>query len=146
MKHCSVAGCNSPVFGKGFCRFHQYLRKDIKKTIKVKVDSGYVRACRMVDADPGKTNCVFCGRSILGPADHHHTEGREGDNLCDAKKLYRAHRKCHNEYHHSSVSSLLGCEWYKSFLRRIEIELPEVYNREIRRIEKSGNIMLFFCF
>ena len=146
MKQCSVEGCKSPVFGKGYCRYHQYLRTDTKKNIKVRVDSGYVKACKIVDSDSRKRNCIFCGRPILGPADHHHTEGREGDNLCDAEKLYRAHRKCHNEYHHFSVSSLLGGEWYRSFLRRIKVALPEVYKREVRRLDKAGIIMPFFLY
>lgn len=31
MKKCSADGCSYPVFGKGFCKNHQYLRKDLKK-------------------------------------------------------------------------------------------------------------------
>lgn len=151
MKYCNVEGCNSPVWGKGYCRYHQYLRSDIKRKIKVKVEPAYVRACRIVDADPNKSWCVFCGRPILGAADHHHTEGREGENLCNTAKLYRAHRRCHDEYHHLSVAALLDTFWYRSFLLRIKTQLPEVYKREVKRLEKSGLkiptgvLCLFLC-
>ena len=138
MKYCNVEGCNSPVFGKGYCRYHQYLRTDIKRKIKVKTDSGYDKACKMVNADPDKKNCVFCNRPIRGQADHHHTEGREGDNLCDVGKLYRAHRQCHTEYHQYSISELFKTIWYLSFLTRIKTKLPAVHKREMMRIEKSG--------
>lgn len=144
MKICNVDGCNSPVFGKGYCRYHQYLRTDTKRKIKVKVDSGYVKACKKVDADPDKKNCLFCDHSIRGRTDHHHTEGREGDNLCDAVKLYRAHRRCHDEYHHMSVDELANTGWYHPFLIRIRTKLPEVFKREVRRIEKSGRDVSVF--
>jgi len=29
-KVCAINGCNNPVFGKGFCKKHQYLRTDKK--------------------------------------------------------------------------------------------------------------------
>lgn len=151
MKTCNVDTCNSPVFGKGYCRYHQYLRTDTKRQIKVKIDSSYLKACKTVDADPDKKNCVFCDHPIRGQVDHHHTEGREGDNLCDARKLYRAHRQCHTEYHQLSESGLLETLWYKPFLARIKTKLPIVHQREIRRIEKSGItirgiVCLFLCF
>ena len=36
MKTCKKPGCDRPVFGGGYCKYHQYLRKDIKKGIKAK--------------------------------------------------------------------------------------------------------------
>lgn len=35
-KICSVYQCNYPVFGKGFCKIHQYKRTDKKITVKKK--------------------------------------------------------------------------------------------------------------
>jgi len=31
MKLCEKSGCSNPCFGKGYCKFHQYLRPDIKE-------------------------------------------------------------------------------------------------------------------
>ncbi len=36
MKTCKEHGCPYPVFGKEYCKFHQYLREDYKKTHTLK--------------------------------------------------------------------------------------------------------------
>jgi len=38
MKQCCVKDCKYPVFGKGFCKLHQYLRDDIVKKVRSVTD------------------------------------------------------------------------------------------------------------
>ena len=35
-KLCIVPGCNNPIWGKGYCKNHQYLRSDISTAISNK--------------------------------------------------------------------------------------------------------------
>lgn len=42
MKQCKAEGCALPVFGKGYCKRHQYLRSDLTPFNPSKAKSGYV--------------------------------------------------------------------------------------------------------
>ena len=90
MKLCKVEGCSNPVWGKGYCKYHQYLRTDIstpKKTQKTIRKLSVKRAVQneayislknksVLEArKKGKIKCFFCNKDINGIPDWHHLEG-----------------------------------------------------------------------
>ena len=68
----------------------------------------------------------------------HHLMDKHGDLLSDTQNIRPAIRIFHNDYHQKSISFLIEQKWYRDFLVRIEEDFPEVYEKEMRRINKSG--------
>lgn len=142
MRTCNYDGCEYPVFGGGFCKYHQGYRTDKKNKSKVFRKSEplklYIDACKNVDKSPDGRYCVFCGKPIgEGRADHHHLLGRVGDKLCDESLLKTAHRLCHATYHSLNVKQLYTISWYPDFVTRLKHISMEAYEKELRRISKS---------
>lgn len=157
MKLCSH--CDKyPVFSKGLCRFHQYLRVDRPKTpfralslksgSKIPSESkrrseervSYKQVCDEIDREAiseKRFDCFFCGGAIQGKADHHHLLGREGENYTNKELLVLAHNRCHvYQYHTCSVSQLVATGWYGGFLVRLREKSDKAFAKEMKKIEK----------
>ena len=110
-KFCLEDGCNNPRFGKGFCKWHQHRRTDLKtkqqpqKRINPISDkltyklSAYrpLRDAYMKD----NPDCEICGKPSN---DLHHKAGR-GKFLCDVTTFMAVCRKCHNFIHENPKKS-----------------------------------------
>lgn len=154
MKLCKVEGCNNPVWGKEYCKNHQYLRKDISRSISKKP----IKAIRKFSVKRNEQNkdylllkeeavaegrkkghiiCFFCNKKIQGIPDWHHLDGREEDKLTDTDKLVFVHRKCHSNIHNMSYDhlSLLPC--YNGYLDRLRAIAEYLYLREYEKRHKT---------
>ena len=131
LKKCSVKNCNFNVFGKGFCKNHQYFRNDIVKSIpkkskkRAKQETKYSKDLKK-ERD---LYCIFCGRLNNETIERHHLTGRE-DNLLNNPKYYKdIHHKCHDEYHTLPYSKFMTLWYYPQFMRRLR-EIDEyIYNK-----------------
>lgn len=101
-KTCTADNCSYPVWGKGFCRNHQYMRTDNKKPKKPKFRSAKEQD-RLNNYYPIREeylqtypNCEFpeCGNYST---DIHHMMGREGDLLFNTK-YFAALCRMHHRY------------------------------------------------
>lgn len=86
--------------------------------------------------------CFFCNAKLHDTedikADCHHTLGRDGDLFAEWSNLFFAHRICHTNYHDKSVEWLMKTKWYLKFIDRLAKYNREVYNQELRRLNKAG--------
>ena len=97
MKICSVETCNNYVFGKGYCKNHQYLRNDIKKSIN-KISEKQIENLKEYSKVRKEyltknLKCEFPGCNQVS-TDIHHMKGRIGELLTDTsffKALCRTH-------------------------------------------------------
>ena len=154
-KKCKVDNCNSDVFGKGYCRKHQYLRDDIVKGIKklqkrikpmsdkrkeqndiyLSIKEDMLHKAKI----DGNYRCFFCGKPFDKDyiPDIHHLIGRKEDDLTDRDYLVLVHRECHTEYHSYTVKQLMNTSWYNNFLNKIEVMYPDVYSKELNKQLKA---------
>ena len=87
--------------------------------------------------------CFFCNRPLdndLDIIDTHHALGRVGKLLTDYRNIFFAHRQHHTDYHSMSVKQLFSQYWYKDFLLRLKRVNKNVYNQELRKLQKAGVI------
>ena len=163
MKTCKAPGCRYPVFSHGYCRVHQWMRKDEKHLMKAskqrsrkkwanipsvskkrsKQLKSYSELCEEMDKRAVANKeyvCFFCGGEVEGRADHHHLNGKENQRLTNDKYLVLAHRKCHSDYHSLSVEKLMKKDWYEGFLDRLLTKSRFLYRKEIIKQEKAGLI------
>lgn len=104
-----------------------------------KLNEKYKIVCEEIKSNPKNHRCFFCDWGVDPRfVDVHHKMGRDGDLMVDKNNLVLAHRGCHLHYHQLKVKYLLECKWYREFLNRIRISDPEVYQKELRRLEKGG--------
>lgn len=110
-KSCKKEGCNNPRFGKGYCKFHQYLRQDFNKKkaprkrispisdkLKDELKSYRIVRDRYMYEHP---NCEIC----MNPSqDLHHKKGR-GKHLSDIKYFMAVCRICHIFIHENPKKS-----------------------------------------
>lgn len=145
-KVCKVQGCNNFVFGKGYCRYHQYLRVDKRRSRipkwsrkRARQEQEYRRLIAEIDREAkakGEYKCFFDGEQIDGRADHHHLKGRDGDLLTEKKYIVLAKRKNHLDYHHRPVAWLKEQWWYEDFLKRL-LDLSDfLYLKELKKQDK----------
>jgi len=141
VKTCKHINCFFPVFGGGYCKYHQYLREDVvrKKPVKskrrIEDEKRYNQICREIDRE--NLPCFFCGKPIKGRADHHHIMGRSGRRYLDKKYIVRVHRKCHNQHKYYTVDQLKQTDWWEKYLHRVQKECPEAYQQELKRIYRA---------
>lgn len=160
-KTCNKDGCDYPVFGKGFCKSHQYLRTDKKKknVTKKRTYINPISKKRKGDNEKyfevktlkkkaliecNEWRCFF-SESIIDSdqiPEWHHLCGKEGSLLYEYDNIFPAERRYHTAYHHWDIGKLLKERWYMDFLVKIE-ELSKssetmkcVFDKETRRIEK----------
>ena len=99
-KQCLVKGCNYNVFSKGYCKSHQYLREDIKKSIpreskkRAVENRQYSKETRVAFFEkPENKSCKICGKEAT---DIHHMKGRVGKLLNDMRFMIGLCRSCHS--------------------------------------------------
>ena len=146
MKICEAIGCSWPVFGGGYCRNHQYLRKDKKlKRLKYKSEKRkreekeYKRICNELDAEAkaaGRWVCFFCDGELGYTCTHHHLRKR-GKFYLAKDFIVLVHALCHNKYHASSQKELAKETWYEDFLIRLKKKDEILYNKELNKKLKS---------
>jgi len=90
-----------------------------------------------------KNKCFFTDKIIdpVGPVPHfHHTLGRDGELLADMNYAFPCYFKPHREYHdlRYEYKDLEKIEWYFSWLQRMKTELPIIYHKEMRLIERAN--------
>jgi len=107
-KPCKKEGCNNPRFGKGYCRYHQYLREDKKSSAPKK--RSYIkpvsdnRAEELAIYRPRRDKYMLdnpkcecgCGRDS---EDLHHKNGRRGKMVYNIKYFMAVARVCHTKIH-----------------------------------------------
>lgn len=149
---CSYCG-KWPVFGGGFCRYHQYRRrmaggdqhkrKSPTKSPKRKEDEKrYTEICKELEAelraqDPkGRIFCFFSGDEIPGAISWHHLRGR-GVRLKDREYLVPTINANHLDYHFLPWDKWSAKPWHHEFMARLKEKDIETYNKELRRGEKA---------
>lgn len=157
-KTCKAVGCDNFIFGKGYCKSHQYMRDDvdvtdrskkkprqrIKYSSKKRIDENelYKEAKMIVRSElleSGQWKCFFSNEDLpVGFNEFHHLEGKEGALLYLTTNIRPGIRKFHTQYHHFNISQLLQTEWYVDFLKRIRYVYPQVIRIESRRFDKAG--------
>jgi len=155
VKVCKCIWCNNPVFGGGFCKYHQYKRlPDIKEEYvkqQTKRKAIKPRSKKMVEKmalynqlkdkaltearEKGPVRCFACNKERKGFVDWHHTEGRD-EYLLETTKMVFMHRQHHNDIHNLSVIHLMKKSWYNIYLQNLKFFNPELYEREIEKRNK----------
>lgn len=131
MKTCNKDGCSNPVFGGGYCKFHQYLRSKPPKKIRKYSPkrqsqvSSYLHDRKLfLDElrDTEEWRCFFCGVAFKfnDNPDVHHLRGRDDDLITNTKYWVVAHTNCHVEMWHGKALSILeNIWWFDSFKKRL---------------------------
>jgi hypothetical protein len=165
MKTCAKNGCNNPVFSNSFCRIHQWMRKDEKylnsKRFKtrspVKRDKippkskkrkeehiRYLDQIKMFwfECVEKKANyCFFCGESSDKMLTIHHLKGRTGHYYLDKEWWVWGHNECHvDKYTMMPYDQLKEEWWYNAFLTRLAEKSMELFNKELKRADKSQKL------
>lgn len=126
---------------------HQNKRKSIrKKSLKRIVDERkYIEIRerkRDFQKEKGIYRCFFCNAPLIDTEEEkaycHHAMGRDGDLFTEWSYLFFAHFNCHSDYHDKSVEYLMKTKWYLKFIDRLERFNRDVYNQELRRLNKAG--------
>ena len=159
-KICKECGTPQYIFSKGLCRrcwgksqkqplsLRQTPYKPLspvkrynipKRTPKrLNQEREYSIICEVIDREAkesGQWKCWFCGgefRKDYKP-DHHHVNGRDGDQLTMKKGIKLAHRSCHKSYHDRPVAKI---RWFNDWLERMRYERPDLYEKEKLKLEK----------
>lgn len=102
-KTCKADGCKNPVFGGGYCKYHQYHRKD-KKLVKIpplsttrKEDKKVYMTLRKVFLSTRKECQIKAPGCSKKATCVHHKAGRVGKNYLDVSKWMAACVHC-NDY------------------------------------------------
>ncbi len=159
MKTCIEIGCNSPQFGGGLCKYHQYKRRmrdgdlykpkpRVKKPPREskKRKEEHVRYSQQIkmfweESVTNKTNyCFFCGELMKKRDSIHHTRGRTGDYYLDKDWWVNAHNSCHLMFHSQMVEKLEEQSWYTGFLERLLKLDQSLYDKQTGKKEKSNKL------
>lgn len=156
MRTCSK--CDKPVFGGGYCKYHQYVRhmrggdlykpkprqksnipKESKKRKKEKIRYSEQIKLFWIESVENKTDfCFFCGVHMAHRDNIHHLKGRTGDYYLDKEWWVNAHNKCHVEdYHQSDYEHLSKQLWYPQFLQRLKSKDSGLWQKEINKKDKD---------
>lgn len=85
--------------------------------------------------EKGWITCIFCDRTVTGGPDIHHANGRDDERILNKSDWLFAHNKCHvHEYHSMSWQNIW---WWEGYLERIKHSHSHIYEKEIRRMNKS---------
>ena len=157
--------CDRPVFGGGFCKYHQFRRRmqngdkfkrkaPVKKRIpqeskKRKVEhKRYLEQVSMFKEEnkiDGTYYCYLSGEefddSIDGFCTVHHLRGRTGNYYLDKEFWILARNKYHLDvFHRMTIDELKKYEWWKPFLERLRAKDLHSYYKLLKRIEKSEEL------
>lgn len=160
MKQCNEPNCSNPPFNE-FCRYHQFRlymqggrlhkpkgrtkSKIPRESAKRKEDKKYyTQNCKeltqeLKDANNGRLFCFFSGREITGTPIYHHLRGRSGDFYTDKKYLVPCINKYHLMYHFTPIQELIKETWFPEFLIKLREKSEDLYNKEMRKQDKSIN-------
>ena len=155
-KNCKMEGCTSPLYARGWCRFHygtEYLLgKQSEKPSKSYIIPRYKakRASQVTkyhskrkafiiaerEAHPrNKIFCIFCDKEIYGEPSLHHAMGRDDESILDESFWFLSHNNCHvHEYHSKSYNNI---PWWRNYMYRMELINPKVYQKDLLRESKS---------
>ena len=154
MKICEKEGCNNPIFGGGYCSFHQYLRNKLPKNKpkrKAIPSLSKRRSLQLTEyraikeemiaeaKEKGPIRCFASGEKIYGIPEIHHLDGREEDALTDRPNLVFIKRKYHHMLHDLSIDKLMKERWYDTFLNNLKERNPRLYVKEIHKRTKLLN-------
>ena len=159
MKTCQAEGCNSPQFGGGFCKYHQFRRKmrggdshQYKpRQKKIATESPkrkeekkyYTQHCKELEQEireqnDGRIFCFFSGLEITGRISWHHLKKRTGDFYIDKQWLVPSINWYHTEgYHFAKYEWLMEQPWYEGFLQRLKEKDEGLWMAELKKKEKS---------
>jgi hypothetical protein len=115
----------NPKMSKGLKLYEKV--KEVKK--KDMIEGGYYR-------------CFFSNKPLDENVSWpwHHALGRKGSLLYEYKNIFPCIDEYHKEYHDLSVQALMRTEWYPRFFERVRKQNRNVYNKELRRMNKGGII------
>jgi len=102
----------------------------------------YAQACKSLEKEiralnNGKIYCFFSGREITERISWHHTNKRIGQFYLDKQWLVPSINDYHIMYHFTPVDKLCKEPWYKDFLRRLRNLSGELYDKELKKFDKS---------
>lgn len=104
MKLCIVENCNNFVFSKKYCKFHQFKRTDIKKSLNI-ISEKQLKRLKIYRKlrDDYMNNHKICENKFCSnlSEDLHHCTGRIGKNLFNNFKAVC--RNCHNLIHDKNI-------------------------------------------
>lgn len=113
----------------------QEVKNELYKMAKIEKKQELIAKCEWVGFFSNKSIPL----SIL--PGFHHKLGRDGDLMTDKDNIEPIQNNTyHNDYHHRSIEYLLKQGWYIDFLDRCELFNPNVYNLELKRINKANII------
>lgn len=163
---CDELNCNYNVFGGGKCKYHQFKRRmqygDLYKKKAAEARSPksgtripkesktrkkdhihYAQHCKELtqeirNENNGKIFCFFSGLEIQGTVSYHHLKGRTGVFYTDKEWLVPVDNKYHLMFHFTTVEELMKEPWYEGFLKRLRFKSEELYQKELKKIDKSG--------
>lgn len=114
-KTCSHTDCTFPVFGKGYCKRHQYMRKDKKEVkrcrpVKIKKVSDkmkpelalYAKLSRKYKQE--NPHCMAKLECCTGQTSDVHHKAKRGKNLNNVETWMAVCRPCHSAIHNSMSS------------------------------------------
>lgn len=146
MKKCSKQGCEYPVWGKGYCKRHQYLRGDLVKKVKPISDKRKERNKEYEKAKKSilSNKCFFCGL-ILSESDHnkpHHLVPRSYslELFDDPRNLVPVHFSCHREFHDTANSDMWAMPWYTEWLMSIRKVSEDYYQLKKYNTQHSSGM------
>jgi hypothetical protein len=157
MNKCHAEGCNNPIFSSLYCKYHQYMRRrrggDLynqrsaskgtqiaKESRKRKIEhKTYLQEIKEFwdESVLNKTDfCFFCGVHMNKRDNVHHLAGRN-EKYLDKELFVNCHNSCHLDYHFKSIEWLSHQSWHKDFLARLKSKNPTLYEKELKKFDKS---------
>jgi len=114
-KRCSLPGCDSLLYAKGYCIYHYkslYLapkqkNKPVLTYHKQRINKQYtgkraifIEEQRSLRKD-NKIFCIFCNKEIKGEPSLHHALGRDDAVMLNTDYWFLSHNNCHVHMYHS---------------------------------------------
>jgi len=170
-KTCNADGCSNPVFGKGYCLRHQYMREDfkppsfkrtpLKKSTKPILKTSKRRKEQLTEyylykekvAKKGFKEGLQCFISCKEiPRDYdekkcilfdiHHLLGRQEKKLTEFVLCVPVLRQYHTAYHDWNCERLMDTDWYEGFLIRLRKVSEKAWKKEMYKRVKANIITL----
>jgi hypothetical protein len=163
MKICKE--CDRPVFGGGYCKYHQYFRRKLggdlykpksrqksvipKESKRRKIEhiryTEQVKLFKQEMRDKGEYHCFISGEdfddTIDGFVTVHHLRSRTGNYYLDKDYWILTRNKYHLDvFHRSTIEELQKFPFWEDFLVRLKSKDLHSYHKLLKRIEKSEEI------
>jgi hypothetical protein len=106
------------------------LKQELEYNIKRK---SFIEAKKASDPQ-GRLYCYFCGKRIYEEPSLHHLIGRDDEDLLLENYWVLGHNKCHVfQYHSMSWEKI---PWWEDYLFRLKRDYPDLYYKELEKMEK----------